>query len=156
MLGAALDLRAKLHHPSIGTIDRKRVLSQVIGISRLNQPKCYFFRDQLSFINQTVHASRLPLSVFVDKFIRIGRVAIRFVDWREAVVAVCRVEGVERFVERRTKWFVIIVYRGVKRTQLIDPDARMRIDEYDSIGLVRRRKFSSRKRALGKCFSPWQ
>ena len=68
----------------------------------------------------------------------------------------CRVEGVERFVERRTKWFVIIVYRGVKRTQLIDPDARMRIDEYDSIGLVRRRKFSSRKRALGKLFFPWQ
>ena len=60
--------------------------------------------------------------------IRVGRIAIRFVVWREAIVPVCRVERIERFIGRRTEGLVLIDYGSIKRTQLINPDARMRIN----------------------------
>src|SRR6187200_3066691 len=86
--------------------------------------------------------------------IRVGRIAIRFVVWREAVVAVCQVERIERFIGCRTEGLVLIDYRGVKRTQLINPDARMRISKNDSSGPVCGQKFSSRKRAFGNLVTP--
>ena len=86
--------------------------------------------------------------------IRVGRVALRFLDWWAAVVAVCRVERIERFIGCRTEGLVLIDYRGVKRTKLINPDARMRISKNDSVRLIGINEFCSRKRAFGNLVTP--
>jgi len=98
---ATLDARAKLRQPRAVAPENKRV------IGRITQAKFYFVSNLKSIVDKTIHASRLPTRVGIDKMLRIGRVAI-------GIVAMLRVKGIESLVTRGAEGLVLIDHGRVQ------------------------------------------
>src|SRR5581483_2744957 len=86
--GSAVNAQAKVRQSSAIPIEDERIL-----IGRLIFPRRHFLLDGQRRIDESVHASRLSLEIFVLKRLRINGIA-------RGVEAVLNVEGIERRIDR--------------------------------------------------------
>ena len=139
---ATLHARAKLRQPRAVAPENKRV------VGRITQAKFYFVSNLESIVDQTIHASRLPARVGIDKMLRIGRVAI-------GIVAMLRSKG-SRVLLRAAKGLSSLTTEAFNDRNRLMPFAKCASTNTIPSARSEGRKSVSEKEHSTNLLAPWQ